>query len=212
MGTTIENRKKLPLVPIIVAASLTLLTCFTCFAIVLAAQFSSPPATESESTPIQQSGAATDTITPTPRPPTESPTPSSIPPTATPPTPSSTPQPTTPAGPSPTPSLTLSPSVTPTRRPSSTPAPDYIPLVGNIWADVEVYYGAGSNKSYGFQILGGSEDCPSLPSGRGVYVHYEDGTDEWKDRNYLISSGLFFILKDDPARSSLVWYVYSFCP
>ena len=84
--------------------------------------------------------------------------------------------------------------------------------MGNIWAEIEIYYGAGSTKSYGFRILGGSEDCPSLPSGRGVYVYYDDGTEEWKDRNYLISSGLFFILKDDPARSTFEWYEYSFCP
>ena len=116
--------------------------------------------------------------------------------------------------------MTLSPAPTFTRRPSSTwlddkdsvPSPKYIPLSFFIRTDVEVYYGAGSTKSYGFQILGGSEDCPSLPSGRGVYVRYPDGTDEWKDRNYLILSGLFFVLEDDPARSSFEWYEYANCP
>jgi hypothetical protein len=51
-----------------------------------------------------------------------------------------------------------------------------------------------------------------MPSGRGVYVRYPDGTEEWKDRNYLVSSDLFFALESDPALSSFEWYEYFYCP
>ena len=113
-----------------------------------------------------------------------------------------------------TPTVTPIPTNTPTETltPTSTviPTPGYLPILGRVWSGVKVYYGA--NKAYGFEILGGSEDCPSLPSGRGVLVQYPSGSKEWKDREYLISSGLFFVFSDDPALSDMLWYVYSSCP
>ncbi|HEX2696483.1 MAG TPA: hypothetical protein VHM28_02170 [Anaerolineales bacterium] len=112
---------------------------------------------------------------------------------------------------------------TPEAAPSFTPQPTstftqepvgatYLPLLGRIWSGVKVYYGTLSEKAYGFEIIGGSEDCPSMPSGRGVKVKYPNGKEEWKDRTYLISSGLFFVKSDDPALSKLDWYVYNDCP
>lgn len=107
---------------------------------------------------------------------------------------------------------TNTPTITRTPLPSNTPSPRYVPLIGKIWLGVKVYFGVGSEKAYGFEILGGSEDCPSLPSGRGIRVLYLDGTEEWKDREYLVNSGIFFVLDNDPAISKQEWFVYSFCP
>jgi hypothetical protein len=54
-----------------------------------------------------------------------------------------------------------------------------------------------------------SEDCPSLPSCRGLFVLYPDGNMEWKDRGYIITSGLYFVRDDDPAIKALDWMDYS---
>jgi hypothetical protein len=96
--------------------------------------------------------------------------------------------------------------------PTSTPAPNLVPLLGNVYAGVKVYYALGDAKAYGFQIEGGSDSCHSMPSGRGVRVLYENGAEEWKDRDYLASSGLFFVIDSDPAISTLDWNVYANCP
>lgn len=98
-----------------------------------------------------------------------------------------------------------------TRSPTSTPrasSSGYVPIGGRIWTGEKVYYGNGSNKAYGFEVLGGSENCSSMPSGRGVKVRFPSGSEEWKDRDYLISSGLFFVLGNDPALSAMQWYEY----
>ena len=113
----------------------------------------------------------------------------------------------------PTPVSSKTPIPAKTSVPSSGEPPEsqFIPIIGNIWTGVQVYYGSGSNIAYGFEILGGSENCPALPSGRGVKVRYPDGAEEWKDRDYLILSGLFYILANDPAISGGEWFVYSLC-
>ena len=110
---------------------------------------------------------------------------------------------------------------TSTRAATSTSAPDssgqhqareWLGAFGRIYSGVRIYYGTGSTKAYGFEILGGSENCPTLPSGRGLKVLYEDGTVEWKDRRAIIISGLYFIDADDPALDRIDWYVYTDCP
>ena len=83
----------------------------------------------------------------------------------------------------------------------------YTPLAGHIFTGVKVYYGV--NKAYGFEILGGSENCSLTPSGRGLYVLMPNGSREWKDRLYLINSGIYFVKNDDPALLKMVWYEYS---
>ncbi len=97
-------------------------------------------------------------------------------------------------------------------HPSPTPLPNFVPILGKIWTGVQVYYGKGASKAYGFEIRGGSEHCPSLPSGRGLRVRYPNGTEEWKDRDYIVGSGLFFVVAGDPAIDKMEWYVYSYCP
>ncbi len=97
-------------------------------------------------------------------------------------------------------------------HPSPTPLPNFVPILGNIWSGVKVYYGSGSQKAYGFEILGGSESCPSMPSGRGLRVRDPNGKEEWKDRDYIIMSGLFYLIEGDPALEKIEWYEYSPCP
>ncbi len=84
-------------------------------------------------------------------------------------------------------------------------------LLGNVWTGVKVYYGTGSTKAYGFEVLGGSEKCPTLPSGRGIFVRYEDGSTEWKDRKTMVNPELFFILPNDPALKRFQWKIYGGC-
>ena len=79
-----------------------------------------------------------------------------------------------------------------------------------MWTGAKVYYGKGQEKAYGFEILGGSEVCTIID--RGVYVRFPDGTKEWKDRSYLVTSGLFFVISDDPAIEQREWYEYTNCP
>jgi hypothetical protein len=89
-------------------------------------------------------------------------------------------------------------------------SPKYLPLLGKLYTGVKVYY--GKLKAYGFEILGGSESCPTMPSGRGVYVLYPNGSEEWKDRLYLIGSDIFFVVEGDPAYTKMEWYEYPGCP
>ncbi len=88
----------------------------------------------------------------------------------------------------------------------------YLPLLGKIWAGVKVYYGSSAQKAYGFEILGGSENCSAMPSGRGLKVRYQDGTIEWKDRNNILMSDIYFVRADDPAIKALDWYDFKDCP
>lgn len=87
----------------------------------------------------------------------------------------------------------------------------YLTLAGNVFTGVKVYYGTGDTKTYAFEILGAAENCSAFPGGNGVKVMYPDGKSEWKDREYLITSGDYFVRKDDPARTKLEYYVYP-CP
>ncbi len=115
--------------------------------------------------------------------------------------------------PAPTKRPTNTPRPTNTSQPTKTPIPptpapptvSYLPLFGHLFLNVEIYYGSGPNKAYAFKALGGSENCPSMPSGRGVLVLYKDGSTEWKDRMNLVSSGLYFVRRDDPNATSLLW-------
>ena len=79
------------------------------------------------------------------------------------------------------------------------------PLLGHLFIGVKIYYGKGTDKAYGFEAVGGSENCPRMPSGRGVLVRYPDGSEEWQDRGYLIESELFFVKSDDPNAGSFQW-------
>ncbi len=108
--------------------------------------------------------------------------------------------------------VSLEPAKAVTPKPEVVSGVSYYPIFARIYSGVKVYYGAGSNKTYKFEILGISDDCPTIPSGRGVYVRYPDGSDEWKDRRYLITTDLFFVRQDDPALDKLDMYVYNNCP
>ena len=85
----------------------------------------------------------------------------------------------------------------------------WLSLSSHIYAGVKVYY--GDAKTYGFEVLGGSESCSSLESGRGIKVRYDDGTVEWKDRRALITSGNYFVKASDPALDKEEWYTFSDC-
>jgi hypothetical protein len=87
----------------------------------------------------------------------------------------------------------------------------YLLLVGHIRNGMKVYYGRGAVQAYGFEILGIAKGCAEFPSHEGVKVRYEDGTEGWKDHDYLIFSDLFYVREDDRARE--VWDLDVFaCP
>ena len=90
-------------------------------------------------------------------------------------------------------------------QPTAAPAASYVPLFGHLYIGVKIYYGFGTNKTYGFEALGGSENCPSMSDGRGVLVRYPDGKTEWKDRMYLVGSGLYYVRRDDPKANDVQW-------
>jgi len=213
----------------------------TLLVVAIGGALASPRNMSDQMVPTQIAALTTNVPTTTPRPTqpiatgTPMPTATSTPePTQTvtpPPTPTvASPTPTSTATPSYTPTITLTPSSTPipsrtpipTRTPKpttppSTPTPaepivNYSEPVLKIWAGVKVYYGKGIQKTYGFTILGGSEDCPSMPSKRGLKVLYPDGTEEWKDRNNILESGIFFVRDDDPATKARDWYEFDNCP
>jgi hypothetical protein len=144
--------------------------------------------------------------------------------------PTSTPIPTTtatatPPPPTATPILTDTPTPEPTDTPAPTSTPNhlatstselkvglrYVPIPAKIWTGVKVYYVWDDKKTYEFEILGGSDECRSLPSGLGIYVRFPGGSEEWKDRDYIVGSGDFFVLADDPAIYKLEWDEYP-CP
>lgn len=91
-------------------------------------------------------------------------------------------------------------------------AEKYSSPLAKVYAGVKIYYGGGEEKTYAFEILGGSSDCPSMPSGKGLKVKYPDGTTGWKDRDSIVSSGTFYVLSDDPAIKKLEWNEYKLCP
>jgi len=88
----------------------------------------------------------------------------------------------------------------------------YVFPLAKIWTGVKDYYGSGDVKPEAFESLGGSDAYSSMPSGKGVYVKYANGTEEWKDRCAIISSGTFFVRRGDPAFSKMEWHVYNSCP
>jgi guanyl-specific ribonuclease Sa len=94
----------------------------------------------------------------------------------------------------------------PQDNPSITPSSSMAKMLGKIWSGTEVYY--GDPPGVVFTILGGNDSCPLSPSNRGIYVEYPDGTREWKDRNYIVTSGLFFVDQNDPAISKMEWFEY----
>lgn len=160
--------------------------------------------------------------TATPRPSVTS-RPTRTPPPTSAPLPTRTPRPTSASQPTQTPQLTVaalltqsaaSPTPAPaTNTPAPTPRPSvtYLPLLGHLFDGVKIYYGKGAAKAYGFEAVGGSDNCPMILGGRGVLVRYEDGTTEWKDRMYLLESGLYFVREDDPNRSSFLWNELANC-
>lgn len=106
------------------------------------------------------------------------------------PAPTKTPWPTRP------PSATKTPKPTATNAPPRPTSDGYTPLAGKIFTGVKVYF--GNKKAYAFQVVGVSDDCPAMPSGKGVRVRYEDNTLEWKDRGALVT-GPFYARENDPA-------------
>ncbi len=102
----------------------------------------------------------------------------------------------------PTPTKTRMPTLTPlpsaTKRPSATPSalPNYIPLFSHVFNNVRVYF--GDPKIFVFTIIGASENCPIVPSGRGIFIRYPDGRFEWKDRNALLQTDLYYVKENDP--------------
>jgi len=122
--------------------------------------------------------------------------------------PSDTPGPTSTAGQTNTPAPTDTPAPTNTPVPMPTDDQTWMPLLAHVYSGVKMYYGAGEEKAYGFEILGGNDNCPSMPSGRGLYVQYEDGTLEWKDRQAMVQSPYNFVRRDDPALEKIEWFEY----
>lgn len=105
-------------------------------------------------------------------------------------------------------------SPTEAMQPTETTAPKsaYGSPLGRILTGVKIYFGQGEEKTLAFEILGGSDKCPSIADGKGVYVQYPDGKNDWKSRDALINSGTFFIRLDDPAISNFGWKEYGGCP
>ena len=99
------------------------------------------------------------------------------------------------------------------QTPTPGDSPKFVPIgIFGVFSGVKVYYGRGANKAYGFEILGGSGDCTIMPSGKGVKVRYPSGSEEWKDRDHIVLSDLYFYLDNDPAAKALLWYEYFDCP
>ena len=89
--------------------------------------------------------------------------------------------------------------------PTARPKPvEYKGMLANIWTGVKGYYGNGTEKAYGFEILGGGE----CSFGKGLYVEFEDGTREWKSRKAILY-GPFYVRADDPATKAWQWYEYA---
>lgn len=131
------------------------------------------------------------------------------------PTPSHTPTMTLTPTASAVPSKTLLPTriptrtLIPTKSPVPTTEPRYIPLVGHVMRGVKVYYLTAGD--YGFTILGGSDRCPSMPSGKGLYVRYPDGLEGWKDRDASVFNDYYFVRENDPALRKFQWVEYTGC-
>lgn len=80
----------------------------------------------------------------------------------------------------------------------------YISANGNIWTGVKLYY--GENKAYAFEVLGGND---TVLGDAEVRVRYPDGTEEWKSRDSIAQSGIYWVRADDPALKAQAWDVYA---
>jgi len=80
----------------------------------------------------------------------------------------------------------------------------YVSANGNIWTGVKLYY--GENKAYAFEVLGGND---TVLGGAEVRVRYPDGTEEWKSRDSIAQSGIYWVRADDPALKAQAWDVYA---
>ena len=83
---------------------------------------------------------------------------------------------------------------------------DWVSASSNLWSGVKLHF--GPNKAYAFEVLGGNENYAG-PSGpiRGVKVRYPDGSEEWKNRSYIVGSDDYWIKSDDPALAAQQWQV-----
>ena len=87
----------------------------------------------------------------------------------------------------------------------------FIGLAIHVFNGVKVYY--GYDKAYGFKVIGatGSGDCPIAPSGKGLFVEYPNGTQEWKDYDAMVYSGNYYIGANDPNQSGPKLSRYNSC-
>lgn len=86
----------------------------------------------------------------------------------------------------------------------------YIKAYGNIWVGVELYF--GPNKSYVGQVLGGNDHYIDPTTGRtirGIKIRYNNGSEEWKNRDAIIN-GYWYVKENDPAISAQRWREYTF--
>lgn len=65
-------------------------------------------------------------------------------------------------------------------------------------------------KRFIFEIIGGSPNCPAMPSGQAYLVRYEDGTEEWRDRQ-AVENPLTYV-KNDSTLLLHDWTFYESCP
>lgn len=86
----------------------------------------------------------------------------------------------------------------------------FVQASSNLWAGEKLYY--GERRTYAFEILGGNDNYTDPVSGatfRGLKVRYPSGSEEWKDRDYIVSSKIYWIKEDDPALQAQRWQVYN---
>lgn len=84
----------------------------------------------------------------------------------------------------------------------------WISLSTSMWTGVKVY--TGNNKIYGFEVLGGSNNCKML-DGSGVMVRYNNDVTEWKSRKALRNEDVYFVREDDLALQKHEWYEIKGC-
>jgi hypothetical protein len=117
-----------------------------------------------------------------------------------------------------TPTMTPDPGWTPGPRTFGKDVPTVPVTADSLYTGVTIYFldSTGAN-SFVYQIMGRSDNCPSMASGRGVMLRRLDGVPYWSDRDALVSYLLrpsanpVAIRADDPGLKARQWVSYP-CP
>jgi hypothetical protein len=117
-----------------------------------------------------------------------------------------------------TPTMTPDPKWTPAPRTLGKDVPTMPVTADSLFTGVTIYFldSSGAN-SFVYEVMGRAENCPSMPSGRGVMLRRFDGVPYWTDRDVLVnylarpSANPVVIRADDPGLKAKQWVSYP-CP